>query len=761
MNEDNQSPPTDQDNSSVNNQASIDFIEGFLGDLANHAWVAASTAPRKLEPGGFYDRDRISNMAEAQRHHVSAAIYRLGATTNTSDNIVAVPFIVIDDVGPRGPNNTILITSPNAKVDIAVFDHLPPVSWKMETSAGNFQYGYHFNPPLEPQEAKALHAVLKANPAIGPGLHAIGQYLRLPTGTNSKADRGNFKTKITHVGGSYTIEEFTRRLGVDLNHARVSATSGVSGEAASTELVQEILKLIPNDSAFDAREDWVRVAHAIFGALGEDGRELWLEWSYARKNQTLGVPDKVWDTLPQSKASASTLRKLVEERYGADSDEYKDIAEKLRSWQAKQTFGVVEEAETQQAEAKLINDLLRQLRDARPIPPLYDPAITTPPPRRFDENFPRGKPRMVLPIVIGPLRRGRVAMLTAMPGAGKSTYGLLAAVAVAYEAPHLAGESNMVFPGDTVILSNEDEEDLIQAKMEAMEKHYQLDGKPKHGVTAYNNGWKLMTRKHDRIVPCCEQFLKELIKLRRDHDIAMIVIDTLSSVLTGLNENDNQEMQAVADFLEALARAAWCSVVVVHHLNKASLGKDGAGLLYGSRGASSIPAAFKIAMALSGPSDTERALFQWTKQEAMSWVKLERSKNNRGDPTLALPKWFKFVSVSLPATAPDGSLTTEDFGILEENTPLPGTTTFQGLQAHLDKITDIIWKGTKVYSLKTKSKNKVTVFDVLGLTPASAEEVMASLEGVGALAIDGRTKEVSIENVDALKIKAEFSEVQN
>jgi uncharacterized protein YycO len=92
------------------------------------------------------------------------------------------------------------------------------------------------------------------------------------------------------------------------------------------------------------------------------------------------------------------------------------------------------------------------------------------------------------------------------------------------------------------------------------------------------------------------------------------------------------------------------------------------------------------------------------------------------------------------------------FGILEERTPLPSYN-HSGFTGVSDKIVDAIRSGVEVYALKTKSKSKVTVFEVLGLTAASAEDVMSTLSAHHAVSVGQRDKRVQIENEKAFDVK--------
>ena len=65
-------------------------------------------------------------------------------------------------------------------------------------------------------------------------------------------------------------------------------------KAPSVEAVESLLATMPNNLGYDY-DRWVPVGIAIYGALGEEGRPLWLEWSY---QQPAGeeTPEDKWET---------------------------------------------------------------------------------------------------------------------------------------------------------------------------------------------------------------------------------------------------------------------------------------------------------------------------------------------------------------------------------------------------------------------------------------------------------------------------------
>jgi RecA-family ATPase len=74
-----------------------------------------------------------------------------------------------------------------------------------------------------------------------------------------------------------------------------------SEEAPDVERVRQAVACVPNDEKMD-RERYVGMAHMIRGALGEEGRDIFLEWAgrWTGGDVNPDEDERVWDTLPPS-----------------------------------------------------------------------------------------------------------------------------------------------------------------------------------------------------------------------------------------------------------------------------------------------------------------------------------------------------------------------------------------------------------------------------------------------------------------------------
>jgi hypothetical protein len=88
-----------------------------------------------------------------------------------------------------------------------------------------------------------------------------------------------------------------------------------SGElrARNPEKAREWIKAIPNDNR--PRDDWVYMAHAVKGALGDDGYQDFLEWSAKAKDKHHNEASvkKLWDGIEATEIGAGTLHYLAVE----------------------------------------------------------------------------------------------------------------------------------------------------------------------------------------------------------------------------------------------------------------------------------------------------------------------------------------------------------------------------------------------------------------------------------------------------------------
>jgi hypothetical protein len=562
------------------NQRSVDFLTALVGDDRNALWLAGSVPNKKdLQNTGYYSDARLVAMPDDQRHHVTAAIFPPGMVRLDHSRAISVPFIVFDDVGRMNAPGVPQITG--VEVDEDWFKLLPPTTWQMETSVGNHQYGFHFDPALAPATARLIHAALRRKyPFLsGTGLHSLGQYFRLPSGTNTKPGKQGFRTSLKQMGPSYTAEAFVAGFGLDLDYVPAGGLSGGVGEILEPEAVKKLLEMIPNTDTTDY-DTWIRVGHAIYGATdgSVEGLDLFMQWSArSAKFNTTQDTEKTWNTLSAARSSASTLRRIIEEVHGPDSKERHAAAQVFA---ASSVFTVIAEEETQEARATgmKLDELLREIARTQPVPPQHrngdSPHWTVGGKvQTLRDSLKSGT--VAPPVIVTPYERGILSVIAGMPGLGKSLLVLNQALAITYGRPDLIRYgAKLQFPGDVIYISNEDGKGLIKRRTQAWLQHHKLESAvPPHEIIPLKS--TLLNYDGRSWQVKCLEILEAILEyVRGGRDVAMIVVDTMATSVTGINENAAQDVSPVMAFLDRLAKAFWASVTFVHHVNKASVGDE-------------------------------------------------------------------------------------------------------------------------------------------------------------------------------------------
>jgi hypothetical protein len=158
----------------------------------------------------------------------------------------ATHVIVVDDVG--------------TKVTNATAANLPPASWSLETSPGNFQWGYILTTPET--DAARVNALLDGMIAKGlaadgrdPGMKGVTRYVRLPEGRNTKRTAldwscvlGRWEPSLT-----YTMDELARPWGIDLP---VAGTTVAPGSPGSKAALGRGAGATPDDGLFEHLDRW-------------------------------------------------------------------------------------------------------------------------------------------------------------------------------------------------------------------------------------------------------------------------------------------------------------------------------------------------------------------------------------------------------------------------------------------------------------------------------------------------------------------------
>ena len=233
---------------------------------------------------------------------VSKATYRNGLGRSDA-NIDRVYLITLDDIGSK-----IDLTETTALYRAA---GLPP-TWTTETSKCNYQLAWAVEGGMSPAQYRAVKTAIKRQSVWGKtDTTAASQLVRLPMGVNGKpGPKAEWRVRAEALGRCYALEELQPLFGqfdavpdgipdMKLTPGAATNTSLESLRAPSLRHVIFALRVLRNDgtSWWCAEYDgWFAVCMAIKGALGEEGRAVWLRWCEAQPQQKAD-PDEKWDSV--------------------------------------------------------------------------------------------------------------------------------------------------------------------------------------------------------------------------------------------------------------------------------------------------------------------------------------------------------------------------------------------------------------------------------------------------------------------------------
>jgi len=312
---------------------------------------------------------------------------------------------------------------------------------------------------------------------------------------------------------------------------------------------------IPNDDWH--YDDWVRQAHAIKSAVGDDGLELWHRWSKRSEKYDEVESDRVWQSIGEvHKVGAGSIFYMAAE-YGFDIGEFRREEKREGTTQRK-------------AEG------------------LFTPwdAITV---GEGADDF-----------VEDVLGAGQMSVLYGESNTGKTFFVLDLCVHVAFGWSWNGYECDQ---GGVIYAALEGAHG-IRNRIAAI-KHYAADeiGGEVPDFDTVTTNLDLLAEDGDT------QMLIDAINERKEtfsHPLRLVVIDTLARAMAGGNENSSEDMGRLVLHADAIRKATGAHVLFVHHS-----GKDQA---KGARGHSSLRAATDTEIEVSRDHDANVSTAKVTKQ---------------------------------------------------------------------------------------------------------------------------------------------------
>lgn len=250
--------------------------------------------------------------------------------------------------------------------------------------------------------------------------------------------------------------------------------------------------------------------------------------------------------------------------------------------------------------------------------------------------------------------RGKLTVLIAPPGAGKSTLTLAAALSVAANKPILG----MQVHEQTAawLYNNEDDLPEINRRLHAAMIHNGISPEALKDRLYLNSGEKLPfviakrtgqgDSKRLRRTDAMQEAIDFIIKL----GIGLVIFDPFSETHEG-DENDNVEMREVASWFREIAQRANCAVILVHHTRKLPAGSSEghAGNMDSGRGASSVSGVARVVQTLFGMSEKDAKKVGISPAQRHLYVRLDDAK-----ATLSLSagrtSWLKRETVQVPTS---------------------------------------------------------------------------------------------------------------
>jgi hypothetical protein len=259
------------------------------------------------------------------------------------------------------------------------------------------------------------------------------------------------------------------------------------------------------------------------------------------------------------------------------------------------------------------------------------------------------------------LLRGKLTVMVAPPGVGKSTLGLARAVAVV-TGRSLTGEA-VHEPTKVWVYNNEDDSDELKRRLAAVLQHWTIPLEAIRGRLALNSGADrpLLVAKADHAgtvirLPDVDACIANI----RDHGIGLFIVDPFVETHE-VNENANEQIKAVAAMFRAIARSGDCAVMLVHHTAKPPQGtSDGhAGNLNTARGASALPGIARVVQTLFSMSARDAAQYGVSEEDRRLYVRLDDAKANLGLIS-GEASWFRRVGVTIANGDEVGVLVSEE-----------------------------------------------------------------------------------------------------
>lgn len=264
------------------------------------------------------------------------------------------------------------------------------------------------------------------------------------------------------------------------------------------------------------------------------------------------------------------------------------------------------------------------------------------------------------------LLRGDITALVAAGAAGKSLTTISVAIALALGADFMGFENATPGqPQNSIICNAEDHRDEMARRLYACCAAWNVDPArviPHIALASGRDpaGRLILARKASGTVEINVEDVSKLLSLVRFQNIAMLGIDPLVKLQSGLSENDNSEMNWPLDVLQHVAVEGGCAVLLSHHVGKTGPNTSIVGNADASRGATNIINSCRAAFTLAGPTEDDTSRYNLTPQQRAALVRMDDAKMNLVLRAMDRPVWMEKRTIKLATGDEVGALVPAD-----------------------------------------------------------------------------------------------------
>ena len=245
-----------------------DFMSGIFGVLPERNQVAIASFADVAHPNWqahLGQPEAVPDRPEKNSYFCPSSM--LPGSKRDLEHFAALHVLVLDDITAD------------------VLAKLPPPTYALETSAGNFQVGYKLGEPLlEKPLARAIHQALQGAGYCDKSGNNPVRWVRLPVGTNTKPGKlFAHKLRVWEPDLTYSHEMLVLALGLNLDaeEAVVSNQDDPFTQMPEPKLrrpgvLAELLQKLNPDLE---RDDWRVTLSAIYTHLGDEGFAVARTWS--------------------------------------------------------------------------------------------------------------------------------------------------------------------------------------------------------------------------------------------------------------------------------------------------------------------------------------------------------------------------------------------------------------------------------------------------------------------------------------------------